>query len=142
MSDFLEDSLEKDDGRGKARGLHQVHLETMVSIGCTEEGEDDLRQKYVGVREDIVAGRELFVRGIACSGQDGVDCTSADPTRDDATVYIITEVALSYYWWRFRCMTGRTVARKPLMTLPRDVFLKNLRRVTSASSRGRFRIVI
>lgn len=68
MSDFLEDSLEKDDGRGKARGLHQVHLETMVNIRCTMEGEDDLGQKYVGVREDIVAGRELLVGGIACSG--------------------------------------------------------------------------
>lgn len=55
----------------------------------------DLRQKYVGVWEDIVAGRELFVSGIASSGQDGIDCTSADPTRDDATVYVITEVALS-----------------------------------------------
>lgn len=55
----------------------------------------DLRQKYIGVWEDIVAGRELFVSGIACSGQDRIDCASADPTRDDATVYIITEVALS-----------------------------------------------
>lgn len=66
----------------------------MVSMRCTEEGGCDLRQKYVRVREDIVARRELLVSGIACSGQDGIDGTSADPTRDDTTVYIVAEVTL------------------------------------------------
>lgn len=96
MSDFLQDGLEQDDGRGKTRRLHQIHLkETMVSMRCTEEGKYDLRQKYVCVRKDVVARRELFMSGFASSGQDGVDGTSADPTRDDTTIYIIAEVTLS-----------------------------------------------
>ena len=44
-----------------------------------------------------MAGRELLVGRIARGGQDGVDCTSADPTCDDTTVYVIAEVAFPYY---------------------------------------------
>ena len=96
VSDFLQDCLEKDDGRGEAGGLDQIHLKkTTVSVRCGEERKYDLGEEYVGVWEDIVAGRELLVGRIACGGKNRIDCTSADATRDDATVYVITKIALS-----------------------------------------------
>lgn len=44
-----------------------------------------------------MAGRELLVGRIARRGKDGIDCPGADPTRDDATVDVIAEVAFSEY---------------------------------------------
>jgi hypothetical protein len=145
VPDLLRDRLEQDQRRRERGGLEQVHLRR-VSINITAEGRDPPgrgrrshqarqsarpgRARGPGRRRRPGARRARGGLGRACSRRSRTRRRRAGsargglPARDQ------------------RHAQPARAGLGPLTTLPRAVFLKNLRWVTTASSAGRLRIVI
>jgi hypothetical protein len=154
VADFVDDGLEEDKRRGEGWGFKQVHLMQSLSF-LSSMFQTCIMDKSPG------QGRHLCPGGQSETGR-----------RFHGPARLRRRGALAAQWshaaWSRECSRGfrrrrrpggsaraglvhtvrrkvqkrRLVADGPLMTLPRAVFLKNLRWVTAASSRARLRMVI